>query len=338
MKVLIRADGSFERGLGHISKQMTLAKELKRLNHEVMFVTRKNGTVAKLLSRNDLIFMQIDGDTLASIDESIESFKPDLLILDIMKTSIEYIRSLKKHNIKIVTFDNTDVSAYDCDMIFNVMYYHPDDIKRQMMHHALYEGFKYVIIAESYQFVEASVNREVERILLTQGGADTTNKTPFLMDALYCLRSEIGKRFVVDVVIGPAFKEEAIEEIEHIASQKPVFRMHRNPGNLADLIGRCDIAITAGGTTMWEIATCKRPMYIMINEAFEDETAQLIRLLGFALYDGYLPERKTVKNSLGKLITDGKLRKEMIRQMSEYDIGNGMNRIIDEMYERGVLH
>ena len=130
MRILVRADGSFERGMGHVSKQITLCNRLKKLNHEVLFVANKNRAVECVLAKHRLNSIEIDGETLFNIDVFIGAFKPQLIVLDILNTRADYINGLKKHGVKIVTFDNTDESAFDCDLIFNIMYYHDPEIKR----------------------------------------------------------------------------------------------------------------------------------------------------------------------------------------------------------------
>lgn len=336
MRILVRADGSYERGLGHISKQITLCNKFKRSGNEILFITRRNEVAANLLSKAGIDHVQIDGEVLSGIDGIITSYRPVLVILDILDTTVEYVRALRKHKVRIVTFDNTDVSALECDAVFNVMYYHKEEERQLLKGAAVYEGYKYIIIDEAYSAVGESKSDNVQRILLTQGGADTGNRTPFLMETLVMLRGEMKVPFDVDVVIGPAFDPGNTARIEEIAGDYNMFHVQRQPGNLARLVERCDIAITAGGTTMWEIAACKRPMYVFINESFEDETARVISSLGFALYDGYLPGQDRVSDSLKKLIEDPYLRKEFIRNMKLYDIANGLSRVIDGIYKHGV--
>lgn len=337
LKILVRADGNYERGLGHISKQITLSNKLKRTGNEILFVTRRNEVAASLLHQAGFQCIQMEGEVLAPIDEIIASYRPELIILDILDTTADYVHGLKKRKVKVITFDNTDPSALDCDAVFNVMYYHKEETRKLLRGAAVYEGYKYIIIDEAYCSVGESKNVSVQGILLTQGGADTGNRTPFLMETLVMLKEETKIPFHVDVVVGPAFDRGNIARIEQVASMQPMFNVRREPANLADLIGRCDIAITAGGTTMWELAACKRPMYVFINESFEDETARVVDSLGFALYDGYLPEREKVLDSLKKLVEDFSLRRKFVYNMERYDIGSGLNRVVDGIYKHGVL-
>jgi len=74
MRILVRADGSYERGPGHISKQITLCNKLKKSGNEILFVTRRNEVAANLLSQAGIDHIQIDGEVLANIDEIITSY------------------------------------------------------------------------------------------------------------------------------------------------------------------------------------------------------------------------------------------------------------------------
>lgn len=337
MKILVRADGGFERGMGHISKQITLSDRFIEDNHEILFVVNKNSAVKRVLEQQVFPRMTIEGDSLSNIDRIIENFEPELIVLDILNTTSEYVRWLKKHAVKIVTFDNTDVSAFDCDVIFNIMYYHDAKVKALYKHKSLYEGYEYIIVRKEYFNISPLKRNKVNRILLTQGGSDTTNQTPVLMRCLHSLKNHTGIFIDVDVVIGPAFSRDNIAMIAEIVEQEEIFHLHCSPDGLADLVECCDVVITAGGTTMWEMAAAERPMYVYINEAFEDETARVVKSLGFALYDGYLPSIETVKDALTGLITEQSLRESIVQNMQKYDIARGIERVVNKMYEHGVL-
>lgn len=337
MNILVRADGSFKRGMGHISKQTTLCRKLRELGHEILFITPKNEATYGILRENGFLFKEMHGDALTNINEFIDEFSPDVIILDILDTTSEYIHGLRKYGAKIVTFDNVDVSAFECDLIFNVMYYHSPEIKKGINHSALYEGYRYIIMDEIYKGVPSLNNHEVRRILLTQGGADTANKTCVLLESLLSVRKLTPIPFSIDMVVGPAFDAENVKNIEKLAAENDMIHIHYNAKGLAKLLALCNMAVTAGGTTMWEVASCKRPFYILINEAFEDETARLISSLGFGLYDGVSPSRERVESSLARLITDVSLRMEMIDKMEQYALSRGVDRIIEKMREHQVL-
>ncbi len=326
MKILIRADGSNYRGMGHISKQISLYKKLRSFGHELLFITMYDKNTINILNKYDINYVSFEGSKFYNISKFIDSFIPDIIVLDILDTTQEYIKKLKKYDIKIITFDNTDESAFMCDAIFNIMYYHSDNLKGKYRDYShLYEGYKYIIMDKIYNTSQKSINNIVNNILLTQGGADTTEKIPFLLKLLI----QINKKININIVIGPAFSKNNIQCIENIAKNNNNIYLYYKPNGLFELIKKSDLVITAGGTTMWEIAALKIPMYIYINEEFEDETANLIKGLGFAIYDGFEPSENDILISLKEMISNYEIREQLHNKMKSYDISNGINRVTE---------
>ncbi|WP_372998808.1 hypothetical protein [Sulfurimonas sp.] len=326
MKIIIRADGSNYRGMGHISKQVTLYKELSSIGHELLFVTKHNVSTLSILDINNVNYISFEGDKYFNIYEIIGTFIPDLIILDILDTSMQYIDNLKQNNVKIITFDNTDESSFMCDMIFNVMYYHNNNLKEKYKNFTvLHEGYKYIIMNSKYSVFSKEIGSEVKNILLTQGGSDTSEKTPFLLSILL----NLGCKYNIEVVIGPAFSNNNIYEIEKIASENTNININYKPSSLFELIKKSDLVVTAGGTTMWEIAALKIPMYVYVNEAFEDETATIIKELGFALYNGFNPSKNDIIENLKNIVTNFEIREELHNNMKKYNISSGVSRIVN---------
>lgn len=321
MRIIIRADGSNFRGMGHISKQIILYNKLVSLGHQVLFLTKYDENSIAVLKENNIKYQSFKGDALSDISSFVEEYSAKLIILDILNTTQKYIQNLKQLNVKLITFDNTDQSAFLCDLIFNVMYFH----KNKQISKALYEGSKYIIMDDKYRTISSKFSDKVKTILLTQGGADTTNKIPFLLNILIKNTQNCN----IEVVIGPVFDENNIKEIEEIASRHKRVILHYKPNGLFDLVSNADLVVSGGGTTMWEVAALKTPMYIFINEDFEDETARLVEGLGFALYDGYNPKEALLEKSINNLLENNKLRKKIFESMSNFDIANGCNRIIE---------
>lgn len=326
MNIVIRADGSNYRGMGHISKQISLYKKLRSFGHELLFITMYDENTINILNKHDINYVSFEGSKFYNISKFIDSFIPDIIVLDILDTSVDYINSLKICSSKIITFDNTDESSFMCDMIFNVMYYHNTQLKKKYENfNMLYEGHKYIIMDEKYNSASYLVNNDVRNILLTQGGADTSEKIPFLLNILLSLKNE----FNIEIIIGPAFSKDNVSKIENIAKENTNVNLNYKPNGLFELIKKSDLVITAGGTTMWEIAALKTPMYIYINEEFEDETATIIKELRFAYYNGFNPNECDVLNNLKEIILNFDIRNQLHNNMKKYNVANGINMVTD---------
>lgn len=333
MNILIRADGSHLRGMGHLSKMATLSRLLEREGHKVYFLCQEDETAKNFLQQRGVpatFFKSNESDATVA---HIHQYGIDLVILDILNTSGEYVSALKTTGVYLVTFDNTDASAFMCDLIFNVMYYHaPEDIPTNSQD-TLFEGPMYVIMEPGFQkTLTPQPQDSVSTILITQGGADTTGRTEFL---IRCAKQAIGKRMTeLHVVIGPAFDPKNIETIESLASRLPGIILHYRPLGLQPLIDRASMVISAGGTTMWEVCARNRPLYVYTNEPFEEETATVLKKQGLCLYDGHNAPMEQVAASLHTLIEQATIRKQLIDRTVELDIGSGSNRVLSILKQR----
>ena len=115
--ILIRADSSSQIGIGHIMRDLVLAKEFSTSN--VIFACQNlkrninqkvldSGFNVKILKSNDL----------EELDYLLKSLKIDFLIIDHYKITYEFEKQLKKQNpeLKILSFDDTYEKHY-CDIL-----------------------------------------------------------------------------------------------------------------------------------------------------------------------------------------------------------------------------
>jgi hypothetical protein len=120
--------------------------------------------------------------------------------------------------------------------------------KKVPPHCLLLLGPRYALLREEFRILRDQVkvrSGEVKNFLVFFGGVDTYNYTLKTIEAL----SEISTNLHVDVVIGPQhqFKKQ-IEE----ACAKYGYVCHLQAPYIAKLIAEADLAIGAGGTSIWE--------------------------------------------------------------------------------------
>ncbi len=98
------------------------------------------------------------------------------------------------------------------------------------------------------------INEQVKNILITLGGADPLNLTPKILKNL----DRISQDFKITVVIGPFFENKA--KIEKVAKEidrkvELIYDSHK----MSKIILASDLAVTAGGTTLYELAATGTP-------------------------------------------------------------------------------
>jgi len=338
MRIFIRCDGGARLGTGHIIRQLMIAKEVKKKlpYSEIEFLmkdipegverVKKEGFPVKsfpqnidLLSESKLIFDYLKGK------------KPNLLIVDILDTSGEYIKLLKSLGTKIVSFDDHSKGKYFSDLRFNIL-----EPGEEIPAFNLFEGPKYVTLDPIYGKYcnrEKEIKEEVNRILITFGGSDPGNLTNKVLKAL----EKADRKLEISVVVGFAFS--FIQELkERIEKSKYNINLYKNisPQEMAKLMFESDIGIGAGGLTQYEFVCIGLPAIIICEEVeHQHKLANWFEARGalINLGMGKTLSEKEISENVYKLIEDYSKRKEMSFKGKKLCDDRGLERTINKILE-----
>ena len=127
-------------------------------------------------------------------------------------------------------------------------------------------GAAYTPLREQFQNVSYEVRPEVQNVLLSAGGTDACDIIGTLLHriftanddhatGIYTVFSDDTDNFlqnlnyhVITSRLNPHF-----QELEHFASLYPAIHIHTNVQDMAALMCQCDLGISAGGTTLYEL-------------------------------------------------------------------------------------
>jgi len=338
MKIFIRCDGGASLGTGHIVRQLMIAKELKKKlpNSKIEFLmknipegierVKKEGFPVKVFSQNvDLV------SESKLIFDYLKGKKPDLLIVDILDTSEEYIKLLKNSGAKIVSFDDHSEGKYFSNLRFNIL-----ELGEELPAFNLFEGPKYVTldpIYGKYHNREKEIREKANRILITFGGSDPGNLTNKVLKAF----EKLDKKLEVDVVIGFSFSYEN-ELKENVKKLKHKINIYRSisPEEMAELMFRNDIGIGAGGLTQYEFACVGLPGIIICEEVeHQNKLASWFQKRGafINLGSGQNISEEVILEILLDLLKDYSRRREMSLKGKSLCDGGGLKRTINKILE-----
>lgn len=315
-------------GAGHIFRQWQIAKELKRRGHKIQFILNKSPEslkIARELKLNALYERNILG--------YINSQKIDGAIIDQLATNKETIEGLKSKGTKTVTFDDRGSGIWYCDMCVCSLY-EPRSARPKWSKTKLLSGFRYLLLGDDFQnnkIKKKFISKEVKRILITQGGTDTYGLTPYLVRSL----SQI-TNIKIDVLTGLAFAH-ADELKNAIATSSGNFLVHKNYDEFIKILNNCDLAISAGGLTLFEILCWGIPTIAITAEPREKEI--LTKLPKGAIINfGYVGDKNRNSKTSSKiiwqvlsLISNHKLRKKLSLQSQKKFKGSGVKIVCDEI-------
>ncbi len=320
--IIIRADASSVIGTGHVMRCLTLADELSNQSAVVSFICRgKEGNLMELIEKKGYKVYRLPADIDMETDSKLtreilnsQPTLPDWLIIDHYHIGAEWESVLRKLVKKVMVIDDLADRKHNCDLLLDQNYSSeekryqglvPDNCIRLL-------GPDYALLRP--QFLEAwkhSRERtgEVKRILVFMGGADPSNQTSKVLNAIKMLNMT---DIATDVVIGTSNINS--HEIENIASSIPNTVCHFNIDNMAKLMIVADLGIGACGTASWERCCIGLPtLVINIADNQNGIAGELLRKEAI-IYSGWFEEVTEARISEDLRLLIG--NKEKIRQMS----------------------
>lgn len=256
MKIAIRADGGSKIGMGHIMRTLVLAKELAKTN-DVFYVSRvDNPLSSKYKSGIDKIKTQ--GFNIVIIDEhnfikKLCEVEADCLITDSYDVNEEYFNITKKFFKVTGYIDDMNLHYFNVDFIINQNIGAEEYIYKVNKGTKLFLGSNYTMLRKEFRNLQyKDINKKVLDIMITVGGADPNGITNKICDYVKDLE------FKFHIVIGPSFKEENIEKLIMLKNTRNTINLYFDV-NMIEIMNKCDIAISACGSTLYELAACSIP-------------------------------------------------------------------------------
>ncbi|MDE6129143.1 MAG: UDP-2,4-diacetamido-2,4,6-trideoxy-beta-L-altropyranose hydrolase [Lachnospiraceae bacterium] len=337
--ILIRADGGGAIGSGHIMRCLSVAGALKEQGKEVLFVLADDSAAALLNERGQQYrILHTDyhsmEDELPALLPVLEECRPELFLADGYFVTAAYLERVGKHT-KTAYID--DMCAFPCpaDALINyniygeMLPYREQSLPQNRM---LLLGCAYTPLRTEFRDVVYSVRERVENVLITTGGSDKYNLTgQILQQAL----SDAACRHLRYHVISGSFNSN-LSGLRAVAEHHDNVQIHVNVHNMAELMKQCDIAVTAGGSTMYELCAVGVPIVCF---SFVDNQERLVETFvkkRLACYGGnYLKENEELSRRVVehvRLLADAKaLREDYSHREKGLVDGKGAERIAKEL-------
>lgn len=298
-KVFIRTDANATISSGHVMRCLAVADALRDRGASVEFVLSDDVPIRMVREMGyEAIVLGTDWRRIEEGLEHLEarclelSERPAVLV-DTYSVTGSYVNRLS-HCCQMCYLGSKAGDLGDLALLIN----YSTDIDRQS-YESLY-GMREtrLLLGPSFaplraQFADAYEGRsgEVCRVLVTTGNTDPMGFVPAFLDA--ALKSELLGSISFEVIVGGMF--EGLSEIEGIASACSRVELHRGVSNMAELMASADVAVSANGTTVYEMAAVGLPAvtFAMVDE--QVASAESLARLGVVAYAGRMG--KSVRES-----------------------------------------
>lgn len=262
----IRADGNPQIGAGHIMRCISIAETLKDRGKVIIFLTADEESASLIASRGFATLTlhtkwdQME-DELATLLPILEEKKVRNIIIDSYQVTPAYMDAVRKHA-NIIYLDDMGLEAYPVDVLINYNIYAKEIPYEELYHRKnlplprLMLGGEFVPLRSEFSTLEGKVRRIVRDVLITTGGGDLYNSAGAILNAVEAnIAAFMGIRFHV---VSGAYNPNT-PGLKTMEKENSNLKVYENVRHMADLMKRCDIAIAAAGSTMYELAALGIP-------------------------------------------------------------------------------
>ena len=337
MNVLIRADGNEKIGSGHIMRTKSIAAELKKLGAKVLYALADergkkliNNEFQSVILSSNYECLDDEIDALSSV---IKEQKIKLILLDSYFVTPKYFKELKKLA-KVAYIDDLDAFAYECEALINYgAFFDKNEYKtRQNLAKKHFLGSEFAPLrAEFGSTQKSSKNTQKKQVLLTTGNTDLLGIMPRLLEAFLSDESLKNLEFLA---ISGAFNEHENKLLALSAKHKNI-KVLKNPENMAQIMAEADFVLSAGGSTLYELASLAKAVIcfsIAANQNNIKSWAEAGAMLyaGDAKADSHSVVARSV-NLLKSLLNDENLAKTLGQKAHFFVDGKGAIRLAKEL-------
>ena len=255
-----RVDANQEIATGHLMRCIAMACACEKKGEEVLFFLAEKKETERLDALGiSYVILGTDWHDMEGEIERMQSLlrehSIDWLVVDSYQATKRYLKFLNQF-VKVLYVDDYGKERYD---VSAVLHYNPwvdEEVFSELYRESgtvLLLGGKYIPLREEFSHgVELPRDRQV---LITTGGTDTYNVAGGVL--LECLGRPQWESVVFHVIVGSM--NSYWEELQDLAARHDCIHLHRNVANMSDYMNTCKVAVSAGGTTLYELCACGIP-------------------------------------------------------------------------------
>lgn len=269
----IRADGNQKIGMGHIMRCLTIAEALRDKGEEVCFLTADEEPVQLIEDRGfpaRILFtyydeMDVELPQLMSILMGSQGEasgrnggeNQQRILVDSYYVTDFYLYNLRL-SAKVILMDDRKTAVYPCDILVNYNIYGKTlGYEKDYPGTKLLLGCDYMPLRKEFQNADYEVRGQVSHILLTTGGGDGCHMALAMAKRILSSRGSSDAAPVWHIICGPYSADG--EALEEMTKEVPSIQIHKNVTNMSEIMKRCDVAVSAAGSTIYELCSVGVP-------------------------------------------------------------------------------
>lgn len=339
--LLIRTDAGHQVGIGHLMRCLTMARFWKQIGGEVIFiVTYMSPSIKKLLDLYGFVFQEQDADPGSLVDANITSslannLNASWVIVDGYWFGCDFQKIIyfNSSSYRLMLIDPLGIPQHNyADLIVNGnIYANENYYQNRESCTQLLLGPEYILLRPEFSNLiprSRNTSQKPQNILISFGGGDPYNLTEQVLHLLLDSTIECN----CNAIVGPVNNN--LSTLKKLAKNHPhQINIFQSPSNMHELMNQANIAILAGGSTVWEAMYMGVPCVLLSYAKNQLRVAPKLGQMGYALYSGNfhgsIPSK--FREDVQLLLTNRVLCDKLSEMGKKLIDGKGNNRIIEMM-------
>ena len=321
-RILVRVDGSSKIGLGHVHNILTILNHFR--NDEILIVMNSQNKLGYKKFQEHLYQVNFFKND-SQLFEVIKKFQPHMIFNDILDTSINYIKKLKKEKIFVVNFEDLGDGRRYADLVFNPIYHSNKNNSNE------YFGPNFACVRDEFRIWEPTVLKtSPKNIVIIFGGSDPTNKT---YQVLKLLEKYKLKNMKYSIIIGQDYKErkKLLDIISKMKKDNFLIELNENIDFLSKIFHESDFAITSNGRTVFELGSLHVPMIVIpVNEREKRHTFVQKSNVGYMIQLHNESETHDFLKVFNKMLQYN-IRKKFQNNLKQVNLLYGVDRVVQKI-------
>lgn len=275
--IVFRVDVNEQVATGHLMRCLTIATECRNRGETCLFVLADDKETKRITDRGFsycVLHSRWDRmeEEVVSLRSLLEQYDCDWLVVDSYQATPLYLQTLNQY-FRVLYLDDFGTEGYG---VTAVLHYGLIEQPEKYIRHyrrkgiTVLAGTEYIPLREEFQpfhlkelWQEQAKRQSVSAqpaILITTGGTDPYRVAAGVLKQ--CLEQDLLGRCRYHVIVGSM--NDHVQELQQLVKQSvrdgsPCIELHYAVNQMADLMCQCDYAVSAGGTTLYELCACGVP-------------------------------------------------------------------------------
>ena len=328
MRVVLRADASRQEGSGHVMRCLTLAEALVARGHSVHLAVTVEGIpwLSDAVAATSLPVIAVRTGELSA--DRLLSVEPDWLVVDSYRIPPEQINILGQR-VRVLAIVDGELRGIRAAL------YLEQNLGSDELDWDLPSGSRILAGGRFALIRDAVLSRRRDdpwdftgspHVVAVLGGTDP-------LGIIVPVAAQLARVDVpIDLTLVAA--PERHSEVTRLLAGHPSARVVAPSAALAELLGTADLAVSAAGTSAWEICALGLPAVLIA--VVDNQTSSLMRMAeqGLVLGIDLTAESDGIDRLAGlveHLITDRETRQSLSRKATALFDGLGKQRVVESM-------